>query len=167
MNYYIGDVILHEHGEVYTIKALTGCDDMFPSCFLGIDAKTDMEGFFPAREIVKVVARAERDRLSSPEWDGEGLPPVNQECEYIRNDVKYRQEYVEVIPLCFGQELALLRHSASGNEFAESISSCVFRPIKSERDRWIEAAIEAGSSERNAALIYDAGLAKLPETDQC
>ncbi len=63
-------------------------------------------------------------------WSGEGLPPVGTVCEYQRNDVSYRQEWVKVTPKYFGKEMVVLEHSASGEEYVEQAASCVFRPTR-------------------------------------
>ncbi|AZL50101.1 hypothetical protein [Stutzerimonas stutzeri] len=67
---------------------------------------------------------------AQPAWSGEGLPPVGAVCEYQRNDVSYRQEWVRVTPKYFGKEMVVLEHSASGEEYVEQAASCVFRPTR-------------------------------------
>lgn len=66
--------------------------------------------------------------VAQPAWSGEGLPPVGTVCEYQRNDVSYRQEWVKVTTKYFGKEMVVLEHSASGEEYVEQAASCVFRP---------------------------------------
>lgn len=140
-------------------------EDDAPAVYTGENGAFDLEA--DQWELI-----AERPAPST-DWEG-GLPPANEECEYIRNDVKYRQEYVKVTPLCFGNALVLLRHSASGNEYTESIASCEFRPIPTqaqieaqERERVIDKAcnmVDRNDTLYRAACVwYDAGLLQEPK----
>jgi len=70
------------------------------------------------------------ERPKPEPWSGEGLPPVGTVCEYQRNDVSYRQEWVKVTTKYFGKEMVVLEHSASGEEYVEQAASCVFRPTR-------------------------------------
>lgn len=70
------------------------------------------------------------DECNPSPWTGEGLPPVGAVCEYQRNDVSYRQEWVKVTTKYFGKEMVVLEHSASGEEYVEQAASCVFRPTR-------------------------------------
>lgn len=80
----------------------------------------------------------------SPAWSGEGLPPVDVECEYQCNDVTYRQAWVAVTPRYIGESITVLKHSASGSEFTEMTASCVFRPIRTPE--------QIAADEREAAI---------------
>lgn len=81
-------------------------------------------------EWMTVTTAAEHFYIARPVWSGEGLPPVGTVCEYQRNDVSYRQEWVKVTTKYFGKEMVVLEHSASGEEYVEQAASCVFRPTR-------------------------------------
>lgn len=104
-------------------------------------------------------------------WNGEGLPPVGAECEYQRNDVIYKQAWVAVTPRYIGESITVLKHSASGNEFTEMTTSCVYRPIRTpeqiaadEREAAVNGMLcydALGGSRRGLAeALYDAGYRK-------
>lgn len=112
--------------------------------------------------ITREMWQAERDRLSTPEWNGDGLPPVG----------------VTVLNR-HGEERRVVAHDgdtvvcAAGAGYYRGYTpseQAELRPIKSDRDQWIEAASNAYLNgacghEGGIAAIYDAGLAKMPEVE--
>ncbi len=108
--------------------------------------------------------------LAEPEpqvdWHERGeLPPVGVECEYIDNHARnYKKCKIDFI----GARLVVI-NTESGGEKAIAINKVKFRPLKSYRDKAIEAAstifINQRSDELSVCLgaLYDAGLLRLPE----
>lgn len=106
------------------------------------------------------------------EWSGEGLPPVGLRIEYtpIKQDAK-----AAIVPGQWYRGKIIAYHDGyvwTSDNGIRQIANTEFRPIRTDRDRWIEAAIKAlkptmgrFSEEKRgiAEMIYDAGLAKLPD----
>lgn len=104
------------------------------------------------------------------EWRGpeDGLPPVDIVCEREGDPGKW----FAVIPKLYSNgKVCCLAESKDGKLDALAIFPAdgkKFRPIRTDRERWIEVATLSMGAKRpkNAShlgLIYDAGLAKLPE----
>lgn len=107
------------------------------------------------------------------EWDGQGLPPVGTVCEAsrfgewvecrIENHLKCYKKSNLSTDVIFSYKLA----SGKPEWYWHDGSDCSkFRPLKTERDRWITEGKKASSdilSSRQLGQIYDAGLAKLPD----
>lgn len=93
------------------------------------------------------------------EWRGpqDGLPPVGTVCEvYISN----REVWAEVRIKAHVDGLALFKNGTGGHYCGSSAEFC--RPIRSEREKWIEAATEYFCDDSGVStikLIYDAILA--------
>ncbi|MAG68374.1 MAG: hypothetical protein Tp138OMZ00d2C19078221_26 [Prokaryotic dsDNA virus sp.] len=133
-------------------------------------------------EVTREMWQAERERLSAPEWDGEGLPGVGVECEYRSGYVERPYTYSSCRIIAHfegesGDTLAAFTHvSHDGVVQVSRGAAGLFRPIKSQRDKWIEAACESMKDARftmpntdvapmdlaalYAGALYDAGLAK-------
>ena len=96
-------------------------------------------------------------------WNGEGLPPVGDEC-YVQlafNDMG------KCLITYMGDGVFCYRQVSSGNEYTGSIRDTVFRPVKSDREKWICSVKEKSGlyfDDGSLGAIYDAGLAKLPES---
>ncbi len=108
------------------------------------------------------------------EWGGEVLPPVGTECE-VYNEALNRPEW-EKCKILFLGKFRIVYESESCHERVANISDhpvLKFRPLKTERERSIEAAMDV--FKKNDCLVmkeyqkamadwlYDAGLLKLPE----
>lgn len=104
------------------------------------------------------------------EWDGEGLPPVGTVCEGYVQDIASVWRWLEV-------EI-LKHHNIAHSECAVHVTKHTilrwcdqFRPIRTDRERWIESALGCDCDPHQGMLsrrdfcgaIYDAGLAKMPE----
>lgn len=97
-------------------------------------------------------------------WDGEGLPPVGTMVGVI-DDGTLRYGADECGPVVAHVEnTAVVRMSYGLGCFKANYLA----PIRTDRERWIEAALKAGGLRaRDGAIevygaLYDAGLAKLP-----
>lgn len=77
-------------------------------------------------------------------WNGTGLPPVGTVCEYKRNDVAYRQEWVKVTLKYAGVEVTVLELFSNGSEYVEPSPSCIFRPTRTPE--------QIAADEREAAI---------------
>lgn len=80
-----------------------------------------------------------REQYEAAGWNGEGLPPVDCECEFMKpgknwskGTIKYISEYTVVID-----------DDSLDGEFIAHPLGCNFRPIRSEADKKRDAAIEA------------------------
>lgn len=107
--------------------------------------------------------------LQKPAWNGEGLPPVGCECEYLDNNgkwypvtIKYASDQIIVIS-CITKILDV----EQGTEIAKDIiiDKPQFRQLRTEAERKRDAAIEAMQSEYDEGdnwiyseyeIIYDA-----------
>lgn len=99
--------------------------------------------------------------LQKPTWDGEGLPPVGVECEYMKHTrstgnnwskgtVKYISEYTVVID-----------DDDVDGEFIAHPLGCAFRPLRTEAERAIDEMVRlSGVSIGAAKILYDAGYRK-------
>lgn len=100
-------------------------------------------------------------------WNGEGLPPVGVEC-YLQlafNDMG------ECLITYMGDGVFCYRQNSSGNEYTGSVRDTVFRSIKSDREKWIDAALHVEAELQDnyqphelIEALYDAGLGKLSES---
>lgn len=73
------------------------------------------------------------------EWDGEGLPPVGVECEWLASG---DHEWIAVTVLCYDGEDAWLKPSDGSQSFVVwNIDN--FRQLRTEAERKRDAAIEA------------------------
>lgn len=99
-----------------------------------------------------------QDSASTPEWDGEGLPPVGCECEFKANDGGWGIGTV----LCVGKNRIFWLCHEDGDEYTSEVNPREFRPIRSEADKKKERVVDeimswihyAGRTE--VELIYDA-----------
>ena len=75
------------------------------------------------------------------EWNGEGLPPVGTVCEYTKPDGYKGRERVwfKCYVVAHDQGGVVIRTEKS-HYHLRKIPEYVFRPLKSDRDRWIENA---------------------------
>jgi len=98
-----------------------------------------------------------------PEWKGEGLPPVGTVCRINHERLAYdnaRITYMGKGVFCY---------EVSGTEYAGSTYDATFYPIKSERDKAIEAmslairGLTYLTKDVNAiaAALFDAGYRKV------
>lgn len=120
------------------------------------------------------------------EWSGEGLPPVGTVCELSGDCGFYSLQRDQITELEEGEHVVVIGHAVrhdngctcitiqSMNDlsigFSTGNSECMVRPIKTDRDRWIDlaGAIESCMPDSYQphellAKLYDSGLAKLPE----
>lgn len=111
----------------------------------------------------------------SNEWltSVDGLPPVGLECECAPvntqwgfSDCNYRKCKVIV----YYGDYVWLDTFVTGIPVATRIDKVIFRPIKSDREKAIEAATKSLSnlrlwqcSKEDLECLYDAGLLRLPE----
>ena len=95
----------------------------------------------------------------------DGLPPVGTVCEVSNCG----QPFVWCRVRFMGNNLCVVDLKTHLEQHFH-LSSVVFRPIKSDREKWIDEAVVAlgahGSWRRAIGKLYDAGLAKLPEQGQ-
>ena len=115
--------------------------------------------------------------LAEPEpqtgWNGEGLPPVGTECEAWDWDEK---KWVSGVFIMKGNSDHAFA-TGSNKSWGKLFWAAKFRPLKTERERAIEAAIkpilrtqsELKSPKWASAIaeeLYDAGLLKEPEQSE-
>ena len=120
---------------------------------------------------------AERRPITEPVWDGEGLPPVGVECDWLDN----RETYMPVKIMYSSKDAVVIRvRSQAFNEDVDipldpvfEPARCKFRPIRSPedvvRDEAIEAMRDVGYTlpaairftKEEMAALYDAGYRKM------
>lgn len=97
------------------------------------------------------------------EWDGKDLPPIKTECEYWYPEGK---EFRKGLCVAHHKGMAvMIDDKGDGAQLAS-----IVKAIRTERDLWIESAMQAASCPDTATLIrsyfeaiYDAGLANTSE----
>lgn len=97
---------------------------------------------------------------AAPVWNGEGLPPVGCECEFISNDTSWGA----VVVIRMDGDKVVIKPSGETYYGITPSEKQVFRPIRSEADRKrdeslrvIYEILDAGTStKQDAADIYDA-----------
>ena len=108
--------------------------------------------------------RPEDEKVESKDdWYKRGeLPPVGMVCEMRR----VGEGFAKGALMYHSAELCVWRFMSSA-EIALRPDQCEFRPLQTERERWVEAAGKVAVGSRNHAeflgRLYDAGLAKMPE----
>lgn len=97
---------------------------------------------------------------AEPVWNGEGLPPVGCECEFISNDTSWGA----VVVIGMDGDKVVIKPSGETYYGITPSEKQVFRPIRSEADRKrdeslrvIYEILDAGTStKQDAADVYDA-----------
>lgn len=130
-----------------------------------IDTGTDVDYHMIRRDSYESALSASK----KPTWNGEGLPPVGCECEYLDNNgewypvtIKYASAQLVVI-----SGITKILGVEQGTEIAKDIviDKPQFRPLRTEAERKREAAIEAMQREADDGdnwvyseyeIIYDA-----------
>ena len=101
------------------------------------------------------------------DWHKRGeFPPVGTVCEYKLSDCHW---YAVEITAVAKHGLCFVRLGTSDEKYVPS-SSSKFRPLQTERERWIEMAADIVIDAQPyaepwpdvLARVYDAGLAKMP-----
>ena len=155
------DSIHQDHdGEIY---AWTGSSAKFPfrtgiiadNCRpYGLDES--IENMVTRNQYKSVLALSQK-----PAWNGEGLPPVGCECEFISNDTSWG--VVRVIGM--DDDKVVIKPSGEIYYGITPSNRQVFRPIQSEAERKRDAAVEAMQREADDGnnwiyseyeIIYDA-----------
>lgn len=99
-----------------------------------------------------------RPESSEPEWNGQGFPPVGTVCGIKYTDGKWGEVTITV----YGKHHVIFEDS-NGNERVEYLNGIELRPIKSDKDKWIELAkkenreLPIGATEQEMfERLYDA-----------
>lgn len=100
----------------------------------------------------------------APVWDGEGLPPVGCECEFMKHTLDAMPNWRRGIIKYVSEYTVVIVEALSPGEFVAHPRTCEFRPIRSEAERKRDAANNAiaelcrssASNGHSADLIYDA-----------
>lgn len=105
------------------------------------------------------------------QWRGpeDGLPPVGEPCEVCFNDTVHecRGLFSPAKVIAYHEDMVWLDLGVL--QPVRILSECSFRPLKSDKERAVEAALKVmpypGSPSTRADLerAYDAGLLRLPE----
>lgn len=72
------------------------------------------------------------------EWNGEGLPPVGCECELYDSESGWEVVFVKYV----GNKTVVV-DLLDGDEYSFELSTCEFRPLRTEAERKREEAIAA------------------------
>lgn len=91
----------------------------------------------------------------APAWNGEGLPPVGCECEFISNDTSWGP----VVVIGMDGDKVVIKPSGEAYYGITPSERQVFRPIRSEADRRRDEAVKTimltGWCQSFAEEIYD------------
>lgn len=122
------------------------------------------------RDMFKGIPGVEIEVIKSPaRWNGEGLPPVGCECELFDSESGW-----EVVFVKFVGNKTVVVDLLDGDEYSFELSTCEFRPRRTEAERKREMICDAiygalikAEREYNrsdeAEAIYDAiAAAKIP-----
>nr|DAE85942.1 MAG TPA: hypothetical protein [Caudoviricetes sp.] len=92
---------------------------------------------------------------AAPVWNGEGLPPVGCECEFISNDTSWGA----VVVIGMDGDKVVIKPSGETYYGITPSEKQVFRPIRSEADKRRDEAVKAimltGWCQTAAEEIYD------------
>lgn len=144
-------------------------------CFSGRTYTADYHQDEKFDRVEKLFIQQVRERFPLPsdnkEWDGEGLPPIGTVC-VIECKAPHHHFASHV-----GKEVEIINHTeglavykievSDGIEF-HGLAAEMFKPIKSPREKWIEAAVNRGIYESDAVKLYDAmisGDIPIPEVE--
>jgi len=79
-----------------------------------------------------------KERKNMVEWNGEGLPPVGCECELYDSESGWEVVFVKYV----GNKTVVV-DLLDGDEYSFELSTCEFRPLRTEAERKREEAIAA------------------------
>ena len=114
-------------------------------------------------ELAEVTREQYEAAMQHSVWNGEGLPPVGCECELFDSESGWETVVIKFI----GNKTAVV-DTEDGEEYSFELSTCDFRPIRSEDEQNREEAItrlqvesqsehwQAPISASQAINIYDA-----------
>lgn len=116
-----------------------------------------------------IAYRLHKPEVKAAEWNGEGLPPIGVDVEYIFPNASYRMEFSRGKVLSYGREKVFMEHWSSKNEFIQPIADIKFRPLRTEAERKRDVIVKsmmrfANTDEKrmsdasyiNCASIYEA-----------
>lgn len=92
-----------------------------------------------------------------PAWNGEGLPPVGTECEVYDSESGWEVVFIKYV----GNKTVVL-DLLDGDEYSFELSTCDFRPVRTEAERKRDQAIDAltktspSATTRMINAIYNA-----------
>ncbi|WP_312359129.1 hypothetical protein [Mixta calida] len=91
------------------------------------------------RDMFKGIPGVEVDFVKLPvSWNGEGLPPVGCECELFDSESGW-----EVVFVKFVGNKTVVVDLLDGDKYFFELSTCEFRPLRTEAERKREEAIAA------------------------
>lgn len=142
-------------------------------CLIG-DSNTHTDGEFPVmlkwQHVKRYKPILEPQAEQVKEWDGEGLPPVGK---LILIKATIGGSMCEGAIDYIDNKHCIFHWISQPERTIHAVTAAMsFRPIRTDRERWIEAAsIEAHKDAKLTAeqariaaeYIYDAGLARLPD----
>lgn len=114
----------------------------------------------PASDTCHIVTVVEAFGLTDNDWHERGeLPPVGVECEYYRSEhADWKLCKIEFI----GRKVVVMS-GVGGSEFCRKIAKLKFRPLKNEREKFIERMDREWQSQNKTLADflgeqYDKGL---------
>ena len=95
------------------------------------------------------------------EWNGEGLPPVGCECEFMKHTLDTVPNWRRGIIKYVSEYTVVIIEALSPGEFVAHPRTCNFRPLRTEAERAIDEMVRlSGVSIGAAKILYDAGYRK-------
>lgn len=129
----------HYHGSTYRVTADLNVEKVDGACLV-----TDSD----ARQLEKL--------LRGEQWDGNGLPPVGTECEFLSNDTSWGK----VVIIGYDGDRVVFKPSGETYYGIEPSERQIFRPMRTERDKAVEKLQQVLNVGRNtyedAENLYDA-----------
>lgn len=96
---------------------------------------------------------------AAPVWNGEGLPPVGYECEFMKHTLDAMPNWRRGIIKYVSEYTVVIVEALSPGEFVAHPRTCDFRPLRTEADRKRDEAVKAimltGWCQAAAEEIYD------------
>lgn len=96
-----------------------------------------------------------KERKNMVEWNGEGLPPVGCECELYDSESGWEIVFVKYV----GNKTVVV-DLLDGDEYSFELSTCEFRPLRTEAERKRDDAEKALSETFAQLYDQDISLAK-------
>lgn len=126
---------------------------------------TNARKFGKREKCENMVARDQYESVlaasQKPAWNGEGLPPVGCECEYMKHTRNSGNNWSKGTVKYIGEFTVVIDDDDVDGEVIAHPLGCAFRPLRTEAERAIDEMVRlSGVSIGAAKILYDAGYRK-------
>ena len=107
---------------------------------------------YQPQEVAHTEAEQEADlnecigHASATEWNGEGLPPVGCECEFMKHTLDATPNWRRGIIKYVSEYTVVIVEALSPGEFVAHPRTCDFRPVRTEEERKRDIATQSMNS---------------------